>query len=231
MKINDATDIPNSLYHDALWLVDADSNVFPVEAFMRSANFALDYVVRKILTVSGRWQYDDTNNDTVPVDRTPLIGGQNQYVLADKHLRVLRVRVKDTNGTYRTLKPKDDRDMSDDDLSKVGTPEYYDKVGRSIFLYPSPDYSADAGVEISFQMGSNYFSTADTTKEPGFDSIFHRYVSLIPAREYAMKYAQQYLNLIDTEIQRLDKDLLEHYATRDVDDAPFLSTERTTEIY
>jgi hypothetical protein len=231
MKINDSSDEINSLYHDALWLTDADTSGFSVTNFIRSANFALDHVVRKVLTVNGRWQFDDSNNTTLPIAKTDLVAGQEQYVFADSHLKVTRVRVKDVQGKWWTLAPKDRRDFDDATLEEVGQPLYYDKIGRSIMMYPIPSHGATAGVELTYQRGSNYFAVNDTTKEPGIDSLYHRYISLLPAREYAMKYNPERLNLIDAEIQRLDVELKEHFATRDVDDAPFMSIQRTTEFY
>lgn len=229
MQIRNNTDTEKSLYHDALWWVDATADTWAFADFIRSANFALDHAVRKILTVSGRWQFDDSNNEDLPIATTPLVANQDNYTIADSHLRIARLRVTDKNGDFKTLRPKDRRDLSDSFTTKTGVPEVYDKLGRSIFPFPIPDYSGT--VEITYQRGSNYFTPDDTTKSPGFDSTFHRYVSLSPAREYALKYAPQRVNAIDTEIQRLDAELKEHYVTRDVDDAPQMTVERTTENY
>lgn len=231
MRINDSTNQELSLYHDALDMVDADSTTWPITKFIRSANFALDAIVRKILTVNGRWQWADSNDTTLSTVTTALVSGQADYTLADSALIVRRVRVKDVNGTYRTLTPLDKRDLTDDVIDGSGAPTGYDKNGRSIILHPTPNYGATAGVEVTVQVGSNYFAVSDTTKEPGIDSIFQRYISLYPARDYAMKYAKDKVSIIDVDIQRLDAEVKEFYATRDQDEAPQMTVEKTSDIY
>lgn len=229
MRINDASNKELSLYHDALWLVDADTTTWEFVDFVRSANFALDAVLRKILPVNGRWQYADSNNTKLGVATTDLVSGQTNYSLDDKYLKVRRVRVY-KDGQWYTLDPKDKRDLTDAELNESGTPTCYDKVGRSLFPYPVPNFGGTGALELTFQKGSNYFSVSDTTKEPGFDEIFHRYISLYPSREYAMKYAQDKVKIIDVFIERLDEEIKEHFTTRDQDEAPHMTTERTLSV-
>ena len=227
MRINDVSNQEVSLYHDALDLVDANSDTWSFTKFVRGANFALDEVLRKILRVNGRWQYADSNDTNIGTFLTDLIAAQADYTLDDSHFIIRRLRIKDKNGVWKTLTPTDKRDLTDTDLNATGEPVVYDKVGRSLMLYPTPDYSATGGIELTVQSGSNYFVVGDTTKEPGIDPIFHRYISLYPARDYASKYNKDRVSYIDTLIQRLDEEVKELYATRDQDEAPTMTIERT----
>lgn len=232
MKFNDSSDKANSLYHDALFWTGAKSTTLDIDDFTRSANFALDAVVRKIFKADGRFQYDDANYGDLPIATTTLESGADHVPLADEHLKVTRVRIKDKQGNWKTLTPVDRRDMTDDQLSATGEPESYDKLGNNIFLLPIPDYGADGGVELQLQRGSNYFTTADTTKKPGIPSIFHRYISLYPARDHVLaKTIPNKLQAIDAEIQRLDADLIEFFAFRDRDERPRMTVRRTLENY
>lgn len=231
MKIRDDTNEELSLYHDALDLVDSDTDNFPFSKFIRSANFALDAILRKIQKIDGRWQYADSNDTTLGIAVTDLVAGQEEYSLDDAYLKVRRIRIKNEQGDYVTIPAKDRRDLTDSELDGSGMPEGYDKMGRSIMPFPVPAHSADEGVEITFQKGSNYFTVADTDKEPGVDSVFHRYVSLYPAREYALKYAPKRLKAIDAQIKELDAEVVDHFNNRDTDEAPVLTLEETTEQY
>lgn len=229
MRINDASNPEMSLYHDALDMVDADTTTWPISKFIRSANYAMDAVVRKILTVNGRWQWNDSNDTNLSVYTTTLVAGQSDYAIPDGTLIIRRLRATGSDGVLRTLTPMDKRDVTDADIIETGSTHSYDKHGRSIVLYPTPTNGGT--LEITIQIGSNHFTVSDTTKEPGFDFIFHRYVALNPARDYAQKYAKDRVQIIDTDIQRLDAEVKEFYAMRDQDEAPFMTVEHSTELY
>lgn len=231
MRINDATNQEMSLYHDALDMVDATTDTWPFVKFVRSANFALDSIVRKILTVNGRWQWADSNDTNLSEYATDLVATQTNYTLADDTLVLSRVRVKDKQGKWKTLKPMDKRDASDYFLDQTGEPTHYDKVGRSIMPLPVPDYSVTGGIEVTVQNGSNYFTVDDTIKEPGVESVFHRYISLYCALDYARKYAKDRVVDIKGDIKALDEEIKELYIVRDQDEEHFMSLEKTNEIY
>jgi hypothetical protein len=148
------------------------------------------------------------------------------------HLKIRRLRVKDKNGEYKTLKPIDRRDADDDLLNATGEPEFYDKDGMSIVLLPLNDYSATDGMELEFQRGAVYFLTTDTTKQPGFATPYHRLVSLYPAQDWLLANATRQnplthrINLVNAYIKELETDLEDHYLNRDTDEAPTLKFRR-----
>lgn len=232
MRFNDAANPELSLYHDFLFWTGAKNISVSLPDFTRSANFALDSVVRKIFQASGRWQFDDANNDDLPIAVTDLIANQDNYTLADSHLRISRFRIKDRHGNWKTLRPIDRRDESDRQLAKTGEPHVYDKMGRSVLPLPIPDYSVAGGVELTFERGSNYFAVADTTKEPGLPMPFHRYISLYAAQDYVLANSiPNKLQSITTQLQQLDQDLIQFIAYQDRDEKPNMTVERTLEIY
>ena len=242
MRFNDSSNKESSLYHDTIyWLTgsrQSSSAILPIVDFTGNANFALDAFVRKYFQVSGRWQYDDSNhvdgdgNPTLPIATSNLVANQKSYTIADEHLRISRVRVIDKLGNWKTLKPIDRRDLDDDQLAATGEPDSYDKLGPAILPYPLPDYSATGGVELTFERGSNYFTVSDTTKEPGIPAPFHEFVSLSAARRQAIaKGIMSKVQILDSELQRLDDDLLNFFAFQDRDEKPKMTIEPTMEWY
>jgi hypothetical protein len=100
--------------------------------------------------------------------------------------------VQDAVGAWHLLQPIDQKEIYNQSLTDFmktsGLPQYYDKLGNSVFLYPKPLAAAvtlSGGLKIWFQRPPSYFTTGDMTKEPGFNSLFHRLVALIACRNYA----------------------------------------------
>ena len=95
-----------------------------------------------------------------------------------------------------------------------------------------PDYSVTGGVELSFERGSNYFTTADTTKEPGIPSTLHEFISVYAGRrQAAAKIMPNRIKVLDTELQRLDNDIINFFAYQDRDEKPKMTIKPTMEIY
>lgn len=232
MKIRDDADPAQSLYADYLFWTKATHSTEVFNEYIRNANFALDSVLRKVYQVDGKWQHDDANNTTFPIDTTNLVAGQGDYGLPASIWRIHRVRVKNSDGKYITLKPLDRAQVNDDLESATGVPEAYDKLGSGILIYPAPNYSATAGVEVTYQRGSSYFLTTDTTKEPGIPPIFHRYISLYPARDYCATNEQgTQLAVVQNAIQALDQEVMELYSTRDRDGVEYMEIARRVAHY
>src|SRR5437763_632330 len=82
MRINDSSHKEQSLYHDFLFWTGAKEVSIDYTSFVRSANFALDAVVRKIFQTSGRWQFDDANDTDLPIATTDLVANQDNYTIA-----------------------------------------------------------------------------------------------------------------------------------------------------
>ena len=170
------------------------------------ANNALDRITSLILEADGRWQFDDNNQSDLPIGTTALVSGQTDYSIATSHLRITDVHVKDQNGNWYPLTAIDPEDDADEALATKyatsGQPCEYDILGTSVFLYPAPNYSQSASLKLFFQRGTSYFATSDTTKEPGFASLFHDLIPLWVAYNYAIANGKQNGPLIFAEIQR-----------------------------
>lgn len=213
---------------DADFWAGTDEYTFPLVDKVRSANFALDRVTAQIMRFDRRWKWDDSNRADLPVAVRSIVAGQDNYTLEIDHLKILRVRIKNKNGEWRTLQPKDRRTVSDELLSESGQPFAYDKLGRSIFPLPVPDYSAEDGLEIEFQRGADYFVLEDGDREPGFASQFHRLVSLYMAEDFLlMGDMAQRLTRVQQKIQIMEAELQQFYEQRDIDDEPRFNVKKS----
>ncbi len=185
MKFNPAT-ASESLYQDALYWSGATSSTYPVDPdFTRNANFALDTVTGYIQRADSSWEYQDNNESGELIDSTiALVSGTAKYAITLTWLKITRVRVKDPNGNWVTLKPVSRRELSDAQLAATGTPWAYYKLGKYLYLVGTPNYSQTGGLEVQLQKGAQHFATDDTNEEPGFAPQFHRLVSLLSALDY-----------------------------------------------
>lgn len=234
MYFYDTANPEQSLYHDFLFWIGAEYDTTVVFTdWTRSANFALDYAVRKIFQAMGDWKWDDANNSDLPIATTDIVSGQENYTIADEDLRINRVRFMDQNGNWHTLDPRTRREDKDHLLAKSGRPRTYFKQGRSIFPLPVPNYEMSGGIEIEFERGSNYFTVDDTTTAPGIPTPFHRYVSLLAANDFCIANVQLAPRLapIQNAIAALDADLIEFMSHQDRDEKPKLKLRRSTEHY
>jgi hypothetical protein len=225
MQINNTSDQEHSLYHDALRWARANSTNYPFDPdFVRDANFALDKVTQLILNHDNSWEWDDNNRTDLPVGTASLVSAQQDYSLPVTHLKVIRVRAKDSAGNWVTLQPISRRSLSDSELSATGVPRYYDKLASSIFLTPTPNYASSGGLEVQFQRPSDYFVVGDTSKEPGFASVFHRLISLYPALDYTEIHSMDAQSAkIRNRIEKMEAELVEFYSSRDYDKQHSLS--------
>lgn len=187
-----------------------------------SANRALDRAVGLIRQSEGRWQWDDSNNTDLPIATTGLVTDQQDYSLDATHYRIERIEVKDTSGNWTKVQPIDKADLFDtsitDFLSGGGTPTYYDKVGNSIFLYPTPSYTQTASLKVFYERGPSYFTTSDTTKAPGINALFHRLIPLWCAYDYAFINQMEIKKDLEKEIFKIESELQEYYGHRDRDE-------------
>lgn len=196
---------------------------YPIESKARRANSAMSDYTGIALDSDDRWSFDDTARTDLPIGTTALVDGQNDYSFDTSVLKVLKVEIKNDEDAWSELIPIDRNDTSIpyDELFGEGTPKYYDKFASSALLYPTPDYSQDASLRVWYQRDASYFTSSDTTKQPGIPSIFHKYIALKIAEPYARdKRLENYVS-IRNEIQKYEEEKIpEYYAKRNKDERP-----------
>lgn len=198
-------------------------NTSRLARFTALSNRALERITALIREAEGRWQWDDSNETDLPVATAALVADQQDYALdGTSHFRIERVEVKDTAGAWTKLIPFDQADIYNEALSSflstAGVPQYYDKVGNSLFLYPKPSFSQAASLKLYFERGPDYFASSDTTKQPGFNPLFHRLVALWASYDFMRAERMEGAKEVREEIVLMEQDLNEYYARRDRDE-------------
>lgn len=207
---------------EARRLSKSNSASYSTEDITTSANRALDRATSLIRNADGRWQWDDSNYTDFPRSTRSLVADQQDYSLDPTHYRIERIEVKDSASTWSKLTSIDQADLFDvsltDFLSSSGVPQYYDKIGNSVLLYPKPSYSQSASLKVFYQRGPSYFTSTDTTKTPGFNTLFHRLVPLWCAYDYAFINQLEVKDDLLQEIAAMEGQLQEYYSLRDKDE-------------
>ena len=207
------------------FLTSTNASSFPDTSLIPEANNALDRVTSLIMQSDGRWQWDDENNTDLPIATTALVAAQQDYTVAVTHLQVIRVEVKDNvtpTSAWHKLLPIDQADVYDqsltDFLKSNGLPRFYDKIGNSFFLYPAPDYSQSASLKLFFKRGPSYFVTGDTSKQPGFNQLYHELIPLWISYNFAIANGKENANLLMQQIVQKEDALKDDYSVRSKDD-------------
>jgi len=227
MVFSNTTTKDGILQEIATWCFGSSSNddttAYPLLDKTRNVNRWYDRAVSLIMQADGNWEWDDVNQTDLPVATTALVANQQDYGLdAAVQYKLLRVEILDNNGDSHQLNQISQTDKRGTSLteykSTAGTPQEYDLVGNSIFLYPKPSYAKTAGLKLHFQRGASYFESTDTTKEPGFNRMFHRILTFGPAYDYALANGfQNKINLYRDEIAQLERGIITFYSGRNRD--------------
>lgn len=215
------TDIKTLVYT----LTKTNSTSFPNATLVILANNAMERVNSLLLRADNRWQIDDTNQTDLPIATTTITSGQKDYSLATTHISIDRVELLPTSGgTWTLLNPIDQHDVKYEALANYlptsGTPIEYDKLGSSVFLYPTPNYTLASALKIYFTRPPVAFVAGDTSAQPGFNPLFHKLIPLWVAYDYAMANGLKNANQIMVEIVRMEDELEKFYGERSRDERP-----------
>jgi len=220
---NDASTL-TGIVNDIDFLLNTDSTSFPLTHKARLTNHWYDRVVSLIMQSDRRWEWSDSNNTTLDIATTSLVANQQDYGIdASVHYRILRIEALDNSGNGIQLKPLSQEDKRGtamtEFLKTASTPEYYDLMGNSVFLYPKPSYGKALGLKIYFQRGASYFVSTDTTKTPGFNPMFHRILSYGASYDFCLANGlMNKIALFKTEIAELENSLVTFYSMRHRDE-------------
>lgn len=201
-------------------------------------NQSMEELVGEIIMVSGDWQYDDTNHTTEPVGTGNLVADQSSYSFATEYLTIEHIDVKNADGNWYRLDPMDRKDLQgmtpEEYFGTVsGAPEYYDKVGDTVRLYPSPaaaNVTLTAGLRVTFKRAPQAFTAASTTDadttKAGLPSSYHVLLAYMAAIPYCMSYKPERVALYEKKKDELKKKLLAFYGRRQQDKRDYFSTQR-----
>ena len=240
MQFYNTTNTENSLVHAAWDFCDADINSYPLADVTRNMNLCLEELVGDILNADGRWEWDDTNQTNLPRGTGTLVEGQESYSFASEYLKIQMIEIlRDSSpDQYTKLKPISSLDLgglspqeyfgqeSNGDPKK-GVPEYYDKLGDTIFLYPAPAAASGvtlaAGLRVWFQRTADLFTTSDTTQEPGLPSPYHVLLPYYAAIVFCNSYKKDRVAWLEKKYDQGLKKMLTFFGKREEDDQGIIS--------
>jgi hypothetical protein len=209
------------LFKDIDFLVDTNPNTYKLEDKTRNINFAIDYATGIILGVDTDWQWDDSNYTDLPIGVTALNSGQKDYSFNDAFLAINAVEVQDQSGNTIVLEPIDlykSNGGTITDFENVnGIPKYYDKLGSSILLYPTPNFTKLGGLIVHYKRAGQHLLVSDLTKTPGFSVILHRYLTVSASYDWALSKQHAKVNALLQEKLRYEEAIKNNYRQRSKD--------------
>lgn len=228
-----ATTAKPSIVEDIDFLINTDSNQYPLADKLRNINLWHYDVVSDIIRYNSNWEWDDTNKTDYPIGTTTLVASQRDYTLPSNFLKLLRVEVKDSAGNYQKVQQFDEQQVGaglTEFMKSDGLPLYYREIGNSLELYPAASASAvtlAAGLKVYYTRTQTEFTNADAAVSPGFAPIYHRILSLGAAFDFACSKLTSDPKLINSLKERIDKmreDIKEYYSSRNREVKPKLVT-------
>lgn len=171
-------------------------------------NEAFDRLMPLLLSYNDKSRWDDINHTDLPIATVSMVSGQADYKVTedDNALDILNINgisvyESSTSTEYTDLK----RMLLDDDEamnamspnpSNTGVPTHFLEKGNVFFLYPEPNYAATNGIKIFFEREQSYFTSSDTTKEPGIPRPFHGLLPLYVSHDWLLVNRPDNSNLI-----------------------------------
>jgi hypothetical protein len=211
---------------DALFLANTVSAQYSSTDIKRNLNVHYDIVVLNIWNAVSDWEFDESI-DTLPIAYTNLISGQDNYMLPTDAREIDRVEVKDTNGNYVRLEAIDHNAEVTVQTTSTGMPTRYDVIGRSLMLYPVPDYNSTDGMLI--KMSRSVTQLDESTDEPKIEREFHRLLSLGAAMDWCMaKGNPTKKRELEREIMKLKRKLMTFYSQRNKDYTAKITPKRSS---
>jgi hypothetical protein len=207
-----------------------DAVKWPTANIVNSCNNWLDTVTGYAIGADRRFKWDDTNHTKFPIGTTNLNASQRYYAFledeeSNRILTLTRIDWKDVNGNWNQLKEITDEQISPqalDEFEKTsGNPMYYSKVSdNNIKLYPASDTTITDGLKFYFQRSPSYFTTSDTSKEPGVASTLHRGFVIASAYDGALTLGLPASQGLSIEIQKEEAKMKRYFDNRNKDKQP-----------
>jgi len=110
------------------------------------------------------FQFEDSNQSTVPIETINLVSGTSRYALSDltsELLNFLRVEITDNADLDILIYPNKLSNITeayDEYYKDNATPAEYFKIGKYIDLKPAPNYSKTSGLKIYFDRPASKYT-------------------------------------------------------------------------
>lgn len=216
-------------------LCGATLDTYPLIKRVRDINLGLDRVFSIIFKAGGKWKFDDSNHEDFPLITADLVAGQRDYAFTTDEegnliLEIEKVFIKTQannggQGVFQEIYPVDPTSEHGtqgftDGLNVQATPYRYQKLANAIILDSVPSYSQDDSIKMYISREANYFSVSDTTKMPGFAGLYHSYLSVFAALEYAKAKQLAVAASLTVDKTAMESEIEIHYGNRARDERP-----------
>lgn len=235
MQFYDATN-KRAICQEIDRLCDTTDTSYPRLDKTARVNSSLEELIGDIINADGTWQYDDTNQTTLPRGKGTLVEGQESYSFASEYLQVTDIEILDKDGIrYERIQNTDNVDLGglspqeyfgteSSGSPAKGRVDYYDIQGDSILLYKAPTSTSHTlanGIRVWFKRTASLFTpvstTAADTTEPGLPSTHHHILAYMSAIPYCMSYKKDRVALYEKKVMEMKDSLLKFYARRNKD--------------
>jgi len=166
----------NSISSDAVIqemdrICGSNATSYQILAKIARANSALDRYLHLAFGADERWNFDDINESSPPIDAQNIVSGTNRYKFSDfteKILQLMKLTVLNDDGNEVELIPETMDDLPNTFLETykstiTGTPSHYIKYGDFIYLRPYPDYSETDGLRAYFNRPASKYEPVAVT--------------------------------------------------------------------
>lgn len=217
------------IVEDCDWWAGTNSSTYPLVDKARNANKALRQIGRRIIRSMYTESFLDDNALDFNIEYSDLVAGEDNVTMAVGVFTIERVRVKDENGEFVTLKQVSRRELTDSELNDSGTPTKFYRAGQSLLLSPSPSYGASSGIEIEYQksLEQEFTATGNDDRVPGFHEDYHPLVSLHMARDYTAINDRERYETILLEIARIEEQMDQDFQNRNRTEPDSFTLSRT----
>jgi len=208
-------------------ITGADATQWSTDNIVNSINQWLDKVIGYGAGADKTYPIDDTNHTKLPIGQADLVANQDYYSFltdeqGNKIIGLTRIDIKDDAGIWRQLQPIDQSIISPQALNEFmkspSNPIFYDKISDNVIkLYPASDTSVSGAIEYHFIRTPSYFTSSDTTKEPGFANELHRGGVINCAYDCAFALGLDNLNALAVERDKEDNKMAEYFMNRQPD--------------
>ncbi len=206
---------------------DITNNAQRKADFTDAMNVAQDEVFSIIFNkVNNGWQFDDTTHTKYPIIKADLVKGQRDYAFTNDEqgnliLDIFKVLVTDPDGNTKEIEQVDRFALNSSNVNldsfstnEEGVPSRYDLLANGVFLDKIPSYDLEDGLQLYISREGTYFATTDTTKKPGFAGLYHDYLVLRPAYEYARDKGLDNVERLKRDLAEMRDAIETHYGNR-----------------
>lgn len=194
MQFNGNADGQDLISDITFLLGGVDINRYLIKDRTRSINERQRMIWSSIFSAYGGWLFmDDNSSDTstgLPYADQTITASQGLYQLPTTALTIIGAEIKYQNATtlFKLKGLTHEEFLSaggDATFPTPSTPWAYLPQGDVMRLLPAPNYTQAASLRIYFDAEFLIFTSSDTTKIPGFASVFHRMLSVGASLDYA----------------------------------------------